>query len=128
MALALNRVDFIKSFDENLVFRAFQKFRKADIEFLYKYRATDQNELGYLQNYIKKEIEKEVNEKKEAEKEKKKSQMRQSKLEILPHPNWKRIKRECLRRFVNVFFFTIVSRILHLNRVLGPFHIFHIFY
>jgi len=54
MAIALNRVDFLKSFDDALVDHTFKEFTKQDLEFLFWYRAIEcQTErLGYLKELI----------------------------------------------------------------------------
>ena len=39
MALALNRVDFLKSFRDSLIYKAFQQFTMYELIFLYWYRA-----------------------------------------------------------------------------------------
>ena len=56
MALALNRVDFLKSFRDSLIYKAFQQFTMNDLIFLYWYRALEcpHNErTGVLKHLIK---------------------------------------------------------------------------
>ena len=54
MALALNRVDFLKSFDDALVDQAFREFELEDLEFLFWYRAIEcqTEQTGYLKELI----------------------------------------------------------------------------
>ena len=55
MALALNRVDFLRSFRDSLIYKAFEKFKMSDIRFLYWYRAfgcTKSEKTGVLEQFI----------------------------------------------------------------------------
>ncbi|XP_066918519.1 transient receptor potential cation channel subfamily M member-like 2 [Clytia hemisphaerica] len=54
VALALNRVEFLRGFEEGIVDRAFQKFSTADLEFLYWYRTSPycNDKIGYLASFL----------------------------------------------------------------------------
>ena len=58
MALAWNRVDFLRSFDDALVDQAFKEFELKDLEFLFWYRAKEYQfrnpteRVGYLNELI----------------------------------------------------------------------------
>ena len=55
MALALNRVDFLRSFRDSLIYKAFEKFDMADLRFLYWYRAfgcSESEKTGVLEQFL----------------------------------------------------------------------------
>jgi len=54
MALAMNRVDFLKSFEDALVDLAVKEFSQEDLEFLFWYRAINCQieRTGYLKEFI----------------------------------------------------------------------------
>ena len=63
MALAWNRVDFLRSFDDALVDQAFKEFELKDLEFLFWFRAVEcQTErTGYLKELIEPDDLKQLN-------------------------------------------------------------------
>ena len=59
MALALNRVDFLKSFRDSLIYKAFEEFTEKELVFLYWYRTFGCPEIertGVLKHFVKEVI------------------------------------------------------------------------